>query len=168
MSIRNKSKDHLKEHAGVALVAPIEPPQSDDPLKFRTGHPTESTLVEPACVCRWSSRKSAIRMEKEDGQEISRAVLNSLLELAPAIQARLTLATKNTCVYYLKAMRKLWRVFDKLESTKTLDETSSVGCLKTVRDLTPLHERPCTGTSSTAPDLASLETYLTIPAGYSS
>jgi hypothetical protein len=31
MSIKNKNKDHLKEHAGVKLVLPQEAPTSDDP-----------------------------------------------------------------------------------------------------------------------------------------
>ena len=139
MSIRNKSKDHLKKHAGVVLVAPIEPPQSDDPLKFRTGHPTESTLVNLHVFA-----DGAVKISNSNGKRrwsgnfTGRPEL--ILELAPAIQARLLLTSKATCSNYLKALRMFWRTCDKLESIQTLDGQSSVGYLKTVRDLTPLHE----------------------------
>src|SRR5574340_1238300 len=46
MSIDKKNKDHLKEHAGVALAVPVIASKSDDPLRFWTNHPTEGTLVD--------------------------------------------------------------------------------------------------------------------------
>lgn len=43
MSIRTYKKDHLKEHASVALLVPVRTnsPESDDPLIFWTQHEKE-------------------------------------------------------------------------------------------------------------------------------
>ena len=46
MSIKNRKKDHLKEHGGIELVVPSPAPASDDPLRFWTHFPTEQTLVD--------------------------------------------------------------------------------------------------------------------------
>lgn len=138
MSIKNKNKDNLKDHGGVELVAPAVAPTSDDPLRFWSGHPTEDYLVDlhefadgasitgnPYGGGAWAGAFSA------------RAEL--IAELAPAFQARLTLATYRTCTSYLVAIRKFWRACDELESTVTPDGRS-VDRLSSVRGLTHLHE----------------------------
>lgn len=138
MSIKNKNKDHLKEHAGVKLVLPQEAPTSDDPLVFWTGHPTENTQVN---LHPFADGETETPHPQGGGNWMGafkgRPAL--IAELAPAVQARLTLATKQTCSSYLKALRKFWRTCDQLEATRTPDG-QSVAQLTSVRDLTPLHE----------------------------
>jgi hypothetical protein len=135
MSIKNKNKDHLKVHAGVMLVVPQEAPNSDDPLVFWTGHPSENTQVDLHPFAEGET-------ETPSGGTWAGAFKGRpalIAELAPAIQARLTFAPKATCSNYLKALRKFWRICDQLEATQTPDG-QSVAQLTSVRDLTPLHE----------------------------
>lgn len=138
MSIRNKNKDHLKEHGGVELVAPAVAPTSDDPLRFWTGHPTENTLID---LHVFADGKSANPLYRGSGSlsDGFSGRLELIYELAPAIQARLTLMTARTCKAYKQSLRKFWRVCDQIETTvapdgRTLDRLNSV------RDLTHLHE----------------------------
>lgn len=138
MPIRNKNKDHLKDHALVEVVAPVEVPTSDDPLRFWTGHPTENTLVDLYEFADGASKtNNPTGGGNWSGSFSGRPGL--ILELATAIQVRLTLAAKLTCINYLRAIRKFWRTCDELEAIVTpsglkLDRLSSV------RDLTHLHE----------------------------
>lgn len=138
MSIKNKNKDNLKDHGGVELVAPAVAPTSDDPLRFWTGHPTENFLVDLHVFA--------------DGQSITgnptgagawagafAARPELIAELAPAIQARLTLASRETCKSYRGAIRKFWRACEELESTVTPDGRS-MDRLTSVRGLSHLHE----------------------------
>lgn len=138
MSIRNKKKDHLKDHSGLELVAPAVAPTTDDPLRFWTGHPTENTLVDLH-----EFADGALGTGNPTGGGSWAGTFSGrpdlIAELAAAIQARLTLATKGTCIGYLSSLRKFWRTCDQLESTvkqdgRTLDRLTSV------RDLTHLHE----------------------------
>lgn len=136
MSIQNKNKDHLKDHCGIELVAPAVAPTSDDPLRFWTGHPTENFLVDLHEFADGAST-GRNRTGAWAGAFSGRSEL--IAELAPAIQARLTLVTKFTSISWLGALRKFWRVCDQLESSVTqngimLDRLSSV------RNVTHLHE----------------------------
>lgn len=138
MSIKNKNKDNLKDHGGVELVAPAVPPTSDDPLRFWTGHPTENFLVD----LHEFAEGASITGNPTGGGSWAGAFSarpELIAELAPAIQARLTLVTKNTCNTHLVSLRKFWRVCDELESTVT-PEGRSVDRLSSVRGLTHLHE----------------------------
>lgn len=137
MTIRNKNKDHLKDHSGIELIAPAVAPTSDDPLRFWTGHPTENTLVDLHEFADGASKTSHPNGVAQWGAFSGRPEL--ITEVAPAVQARLTLATRNTCIGYLTSLRKFWRVCDQLESTVGPHGTT-LDCLTSVRDLTQLHE----------------------------
>lgn len=138
MTIRNKNKNHLKEHGGVELVAPTLAPTSDDPLRFWTNHPTESTLNDLHVFAEGQSETN----NPTGGGSWSGAFSGRpelIAELAPAIQARLTLAPGYTCTSYKNALRKFWRVCDQLEATVAPDGRG-LERLTSVRDLTHLHE----------------------------
>lgn len=135
MSIRNKSKDHLKEHGGVELVEPTLAPTSNDPLRFWTSHPTENTLVDLHVFADGAFERLSGGLWS--GPFAGRKEL--IAELAPAIQARLTLAAEATCRGYTNALRTFWRVFDKLEETEVPDGRT-LERLTSVKDLTHVHE----------------------------
>lgn len=138
MTIRNRSKDHLKGHGGVGLVVPAMAPASDDPLRFWTGHPTENTLVDL-----YEFADGALRTGNPNGGGSWAGAFSGrpelITELAGAIQARLTLASKSSCQAYVQALRKFWRVCDQLETTGAPD-SSTLDRLTSVRELTHLHE----------------------------
>lgn len=138
MSIRNKKKDHLKDQGGVELVVPAVAPTSDDPLRFWTGHPTENTLIDLHEFSDGASKPA----NRNSGGSWSGAFSGRpelIVELAAAIQARLTLAAKVTCINSLASLRKFWRTCDQLESTVTQDGRT-LDRLTSVRDLNHLHE----------------------------
>lgn len=135
MSIRNQNKDHLREHGGVDLVAPVLAPASDDPLRFWTDHPTEPTLVDLRVFADGQYEK--LNNGKWSGPFSGRPAL--IAELNLAIQARLTLATASTCRSYIAALRMFWRAFDQMEATTTVDGYT-VERLTSVAGLTHLHE----------------------------
>jgi hypothetical protein len=138
VTIRNKDKDHLREHGGIELVVPAVAPPSDDPLRFWTGHLTENTLLDlhefadgvhesgnPTGGGSWTAAFTA-RPEL-------------IAELSPAIQARLTLMTAATCQNYQTSLRKFWRACDQLEATVAPDGRT-LGRLTSVLNLNHLHE----------------------------
>lgn len=138
MSIKNKNKDNLKDHGGVELVLPAVAPTSDDPLRFWTGHPTENFLVDLHDFANGvSENPSPTGGSKWLGAFSGRPEV--IAELTPAIEARLTLASMNTCMAFLAALRKFWRTCDELESTMT-PGGRTVDRLTSVRDLCHLHE----------------------------
>lgn len=135
MSIRNPNKDHLNKHRGVEPVDTPLAPQSDDPLRFWTQHPTENTLFELYVFADGENEKPT--RARWSGPFSGRPDL--IMELAPAIQARLTLAAAKTCAKYKVALRKFWRVLDQLEATISADGRT-VERLTSVKNLTHLHE----------------------------
>lgn len=138
MSIRNKSKDNLKIHGGVELVDVTFAPASDDPLRFWTNHPIENTLVDLHIFAEGEYKNPSPNGGGTwSGSFNGRSELIS--ELAPAIQARLTLAAKGTVARYRAALRAFWRVFDQLESMTT-PGGRSLDRLTSVKNLTHLHE----------------------------
>lgn len=138
MSIRNKDKDHLKQHSGLELIEPVLAPASDDPLRFWTQHPIEPTFVDLRMFADGESKNP-----NPSGGGIWAGPFSGrpelIAELAPAIQARLTLAPSGTCSGYTNALRMFWRAFDQLEITKTTGGYT-IERLTSVRDLTYLHE----------------------------
>ncbi len=138
MSIRNPIKDHLKKHGGVELVEPVLAPATADPLRFWTNHPTEPYLVNLHVFAKGESENP-----HSGGAGIWSGAFSGrpglIAELAPAIQARLTLAVAGTCAGYTNALRSFWRVFDQLEATTVLDGRK-VERLTSVAQLTHLHE----------------------------
>jgi hypothetical protein len=141
MTIRNKNKDHLKDHGGVELVVPALAPTSSDPLRFWTGHPTENTLVDLHEFANGLSESpEKLPMAPFSGRP------EFIAELAPAIQAQLTLASARTCANYKSALRKFWRLCDQVEATTALDGRT-LDRLTSVQDLTHLHEAAMHGAS---------------------
>lgn len=136
MSIRSKNKDHLKKHGGVELVEPALAPTIDDPLRFWTNHPTENTIVD-LYVFADGENENSNRGGPWSGPFSGRPEL--IAELAPAIQARLTLAADGTRNNYIQALRTFWRVLDRMEKT-TAPDGRTVERLTSVSDLTHLHE----------------------------
>ncbi len=135
MSLRNKNKDHLKQHGGVELVETALAPHSDDPLRFWNEHPTENTLVDLHVFADGEHKKP--NCAKWSGPFSGRRTL--IAELAPAIKARLTLAAAATCRSYNNVFRAFWRVFDQLEAMAA-PNGSTVEQLSSVKDLNHLHE----------------------------
>lgn len=135
MSIRNKSKDHLKEHGGVELIETLLAPTSDDPLRFWTNHPTENTLVDLHVFANGEYENS--NRGPWSGPFSGRPKL--IAELAGAIQARLTLAADGTRNNYIHVLRTFWRVLDKMEKAMAPDGRT-LERLTSVSNLTPLHE----------------------------
>lgn len=138
MSIRNKNKDHLKEHAGVELVTSITAPISDDPLRFWTGHATENTLINlyPFADGEYQNTRKG-GSGNWAGPYHGRADL--IRELAPAIQARCALASGSTAHNYLCALRAWWRLLDALEA-KPDKNGQILARVESVADLHALHE----------------------------
>lgn len=138
MSIRNKNKDHLKEHAGVELVTPITSPTSDDPLRFWTGHTTENTLVN---LYPFADGEYRNPQQSGGGNWAGpyRGRADLIRELAPAIQARCALASEATAKNYLGALRAWWRLLDALEA-KPDKNGRILARVESVADLHALHE----------------------------
>jgi hypothetical protein len=138
MSIRNQNKDRLKEHGGAELVDSSLAPMSDDPLRFWSHHPIENTLVDLRMFAQGESKNPRLHASgKWAGPFSGRPEL--IMELAPAIQARLTLAAAATCQTYTNMLRAFWRVFDQLEATAA-PNGCTVEKLTNLKQLTHLHE----------------------------
>lgn len=138
MSIRNKNKDHLREHAGVELVAPAMAPISDDPLRFWTGHPTEKTCINLHPFADGEYENPHPRGAGQWGGPY-KGNPHLIRELAPAVQARCALLSSGTVSTYLEALRAWWRLFDALEAN--LDKNGKkLARVESVADLHALHE----------------------------
>lgn len=114
VSIKNKNKDHLKDHGSVELLVPTNAPTSDDPLRFWTGHPTENFLVDLHEFADGATKTG----NPTGGGEWAGAFSGRpelIAEIAPAIQARLTLMTTLTAKSWQVTLRKFWRMCDELE-----------------------------------------------------
>lgn len=138
MSLRNKNKNHLKQHGGVELVEVSLAQQSDDPLRFWTQHPTENTIVDLRVFAQGESKNPRLHGGGIwCGPFSGRPEL--IMELAPAIQARLTLAAAGTRDNYINTFRTFWRVLDQFEAEMEA-EGRKVERLSSVKNLTHLHE----------------------------
>lgn len=114
MSIIKHNKDHLKEHADVALAAPvrIEAPKSDDPLMFWTQHDEEPCEVNlhPFATGQTNHPKgSGYKFISFTGRP------QLIRQLAPAIEETLLWLGEGTVRGYLNALRNWWRVLDAVE-----------------------------------------------------
>jgi hypothetical protein len=137
MAIGKRNKDHLKELAGVALVAPVEVPKSEDPLRFWTGHRTEDSLVDLRPFADGEFEPSSTRGGNWAGQYTGRPEL--IGQLAQALQARLALAPIATVANYTNALRAWWRLFDRIENTM-VSGGRQIAIVKSLADLNELHE----------------------------
>lgn len=117
MSIRTYDKDHLKEHAGVALAAPVrvDAPESNNPLVFWTKHEKEP--------CRINLHPFATGQEKSNlktggGQKFLPFTARPELirQLTPAIEETVSYATGSTVNSYMNALRDWWRLLDAVEA----------------------------------------------------
>lgn len=112
MTLREINKDHLSEHAGLKIVeAALSPPDTLDVLKFWTGHETENFFVDLTDLA------SGVTAEQQDqrhaGSFTGRPQL--IRQLAPAINAAITGATKSTARNYLHSLTLWWRLLDAVE-----------------------------------------------------
>ena len=141
MSIGKKNKYHLKVHGGLALVGQLPtPPKSDDPLYFWTNHPTENYAVDLHSFADGqyeSPHPISKNSGKWGGAYTGRPSL--IKELAPAVQARVSLLNKKSAKHYEGTLRIWWRLFDAFETTHFANGKCPSKILS-VADLNELHE----------------------------
>lgn len=139
MSIEKKNKDHQRAHGGVSQIPP-EPPESDDPLRFWTSHPTERVLVDLhpfADGQLQSANPLGVTVGNWGGPYTGRPAL--IAELAPAIRARCILVGEGRALSYLHALRDWWRLFDAIESDP-VSTGQLIPQVSSVVHLSALHE----------------------------
>lgn len=140
MSVGKKNKDNLKAHGGVALVAPILLPKSEDPLRFWTNHPSENILVDLHSFAKGefeNPHPNGPTSGQWGGPYTGRPQL--IAELAPALEARVALKGKDTPGNYLNALRRWWRFFDAIEQS-SLTGGGQIARVNSLVDLNELHE----------------------------
>lgn len=137
MSIRGYNKDHLPEHAGVALATHemLAPPDTDDPLRFWTQHPRENILVDLHIFAEGQSEKP-ISAGAWSGPFSGRPGL--IRQLAPVIQAELLGTAELTAREAIKSLRAWWRLLDAVESAAK-DAGQTMARVEDVRLLTDMH-----------------------------
>ena len=121
MSIRTYNKDHLREHAGVTLAAPVrvDAPQSHDPLVFWTQHEKEPCEVN---LHPFAMGQEKSKHKQNGGKKFipftGRPELIS--QLTPAIEEAVLYAPKSTVNSYMNALRDWWRVLDAVEAAAAM------------------------------------------------
>jgi hypothetical protein len=116
VSIRKYDKDHLREHAGVSLAAPVKlvAPETDDPLVFWTQHEKEPCEVN---LNPFSTGQDKSRHKQGGGRRFipftGRPEL--IRQLMPAIEEILSYAAIKTVDVYMSTLRNWWRVLDAVE-----------------------------------------------------
>lgn len=135
MSIRQYNKNQLVKNGKPSLlIAPVTPPEHEDPLLFWTNHPKENLLVDLRIF------RDGITQEEIDGKwkGAFSGRPHLISQIAPAIQATLFGTRPLTAKYYLSSLREWWRLFDSIE--KEVAE-SGLGVARTedVTQLTELH-----------------------------
>lgn len=139
MSIRTYNKDHLKEHAGVTLAAPVrvDAPESGDPLVFWTQHEKEPCEVN---LHPFAEGQNDVNRPHHGGRIFlsftGRPKL--ILQMAPAIDEALSYAAKATVNTYMNALREWWRVLDGVEAAATI-ANQPMTRVEDVRLLTHIH-----------------------------
>ncbi|MBS1229802.1 MAG: hypothetical protein H6R17_3079 [Proteobacteria bacterium] len=133
MSLREVNKDHLSEHVSLEIVETWLPlPDHLDPLKFWTEHRTENFLVD---LTVFATGETAKQQDKRHvGPFTGRQKLIS--QLAPAINAAVTSASKATVKSYLDALKAWWRLLDAVE----LDAARAGQIMSRVEDVRQLTE----------------------------
>jgi len=140
MSIRVYRKDHLKEHAGVAVAVAIkvDAPESKDPLVFWTQHEKNPYEVN---LHPFSTGQDQSNHKRGGGKKFKSFTGRPALirQLAPAIEAALSFATKGTVRGYLNSLRDWWRVLDSVEASAT-ENGQLMTRVDDVRLLTQIHK----------------------------
>ncbi len=136
MGIRKTKKEHLKEHAGLALVPrePLRVPESDDPLVFWTRHPTDPTKVDLREFA--AGKAETLTGRKAEKHFTGRPGL--VAQLVPALKDSLVVAASNTVVQYITALRNWWSILDGIESSAKI-AGKPIERVDDARNLTPLH-----------------------------
>lgn len=137
MSIRSYNKNHLPEHAGVALATHemLEPPDTNDPLRFWTQHPRENTLVDLHIFAKGQLVRP-IPAGTWSGPFSGRPGL--IHQLAPIIQAELLGSSTFTVHQAIRSLRAWWRLLDAVESAAK-DTGQAMERVNDVRLLTDMH-----------------------------
>ncbi|ADL56752.1 hypothetical protein [Gallionella capsiferriformans] len=120
MSIRNIKKDHLKEHASVELVTPVDLPplpNHEDPLKFWTQHETENMLVDLTVFA-----KGELTRQRKGGSWVGSFTGRPqlILQMAPAIEKVTFGYVKGSVRQLINSMRCWWRLLDTVEQAATM------------------------------------------------
>lgn len=137
MSIKKRNKDHLKEHAGVALASMVMP-RGDDPLRFWTNHPTENTVVDLHPFADGEFKNPhPLRAGNWGGPFTGRPKL--IAELLPALEARCALINSRSVKNYIVPLRSWWRLFDSIENA-VVHGGQPIARVESVADLSELHE----------------------------
>lgn len=115
MSVRKYNKDHLKEHAGVRLSAPvkIDAPESDDPLVFWTQDEKDPCEVNLNPFATGQANIPGGGKKKFNPFAGHPELIH---QLAPAIEETLLWATKGTVAQYIYSLRVWWRILDAVEA----------------------------------------------------
>ncbi|MFO1305356.1 MAG: hypothetical protein U1F54_16640 [Burkholderiales bacterium] len=139
MSVGKKNKDHLKDHAGAALVAPAVALRGDDPLHFWTNHPTESAPFDlhPFADGEFKTPHPN-QAGKWGGPFTGRPQL--IAEIAPALEARCALLSPGSIKNYKRALRAWWRLFDNIENASVSGGQPIAQRVESLSDLNELHE----------------------------
>lgn len=139
MSIRTYNKDHLKEHAGVTLAAPvrIDAPESDDPLEFWTQHEKEPCEVN---LHPFATGQEIARRQQGGGRKTMPFTGRPQLirQLLPAIEEALLWAPKVTIDSCLTSLRAWWRILDAVEASAA-NAGQPMTRVEDVRHLTNFH-----------------------------
>jgi hypothetical protein len=141
MAGSKKNKDHLKDHAGLALVTTILPPSDDEGLlHFWTQHATDAVEIDLKPFAEGQTKNPLSRSgfsHRWLGPFTGRPEL--IRELAPHLKTQIELLGAKTAEDYLIALRTWWRLFDAVEAMP-LASGNQLARVESVADLTSLHE----------------------------
>jgi integrase len=117
VSIRTFNKDHLKEHTGVKLAAPVsvDAPESNDPLVFWTKHEKEPWMVN---LHPFATGQEKSKNKQGGGNKFipftGRPEL--IRQLTPAIEESFSYAAKSSVFSCMNGLRDWWRLLDEIEA----------------------------------------------------
>lgn len=136
MGIRSNTntKNRLREddHPVLTLAQPA-PVVQQDPLRFRTAHPTKPCFVDLTHFA--TGRENATRGGKRKWLGAYQGRPELIRELAPALRDRLTPTAEKTISHFVGALTAWWRLFDEMEAKLGVQKITSVS------QLTDLHRQ---------------------------
>lgn len=141
MGIRNYKKDHLKKLAKPLAALPdsalATDPESDDPLRFWTRHPSEPFLVD-LHVFQDGEHARLHAGGTWRGTFSGRPRL--ITQLAPVFREIVEYSSPRTIKQNLFSLRSWWRLFDEVEA-EAAEAGASIQRVETVSDITEIHRQ---------------------------